>query len=62
MAEWIELWVGERAGDEVEGEIEVGEREVGEEELDELVNEFDVEEDLATNCMIGMPDLTEMDE
>ena len=62
MAEGINSGVGERAGNEVECQVEVGEGEVGEEELDELIHEFDVEEDLATDCVVCMPDLTEVDE
>lgn len=43
MAEGIDLFIRETAGDEVEGEVEVGEGEVGEEELDGLVDGFDVQ-------------------
>lgn len=38
----IDLGVGQGAGDEVEGEVEVAEGEPGEEERDELVDELDV--------------------
>lgn len=62
MAEWVDSLVGERACDEVEGEVEVGEREVGEHELDELIDEFDMKEDLPAYRVIRPPDLFEMDE
>lgn len=42
MTEGIQLGIGQRAGDKVEGEVEVGQGEEGEEELNELVDELDV--------------------
>jgi hypothetical protein len=62
MTEGIDSWVSKRARDKVEGQVEIGEGEIGEAERDELVNEFDVEEDLACQCVIRGPDLAEMDE
>ncbi len=60
-AEGVDGRVGQAAGDEVEGQVEVGEREVGEDELDELVDEFDVQEHLARDGVVGEPDLLEVD-
>jgi hypothetical protein len=60
VAEWIDLGVGQRARDEVEGQVEVGEREEGEEQRDELVHEYDVQENLARQRVVGLPDLPEM--
>ena len=62
VAEWVDSWVSERTRNEVEGQVEVGEGEVGEEEGYELVNEFDVKEDLACDGVIRRPYLAEMDE
>jgi len=62
VAEWVDSWVSERTRDEIEDQVEVGEGEVGEEEGYELVNEFDVKEDLACDGMIRRPYLPEMDE
>lgn len=42
VTEGIQLGIGQRAGDKVEGEVEVGQGEEGEEELNELVDELDV--------------------
>lgn len=60
--ERVDLRIREGARDEVERQIEVGEGEVGEDQLDELVDELDVEEDLAAHGMVGVPDLAEMHE
>lgn len=60
VAEGVDLGVGETARDEVEGEVEVGEGEKGEQEGDELVDEFDVQEDLAGDGVVGAPDLAEV--
>lgn len=60
MAERVNSRVGKRASNEVEGEVEVSEGEVGEEQADELIDEFDVKEDLAAHGMIGLPDLFEV--
>ena len=62
VAERVDSWVSERTGNEVKGQVEVGQGEVGEAERNELVNEFDVEEDLAGNGVVRGPDLAEMDE
>ena len=62
VAEWVDSWVSQRACDEIEGQVEVGEGEVGEEEGYELVDEFDVKEDLACDGVICRPYLAEMDE
>jgi hypothetical protein len=62
VAEGIEFWVGERTGDEVEGQVEVGEREECEQKLHELVDEFDVEQDLTPDGVVGRPDLLEVEE
>ena len=62
MAEWIDAVVGQRAGDEVEGQVEVGEGEEGEEEGDELIEEFDVEQDFAREGVVSLPDLLEVDQ
>lgn len=62
MTEGIILWIGKGTSDEIEGKVEVCEGEVGEEEGDELVDEFDMEKDFADNGMIGLPDLSEVDE
>ena len=60
VAERVDSWVGQAAGDEVEGEVEVGEGEEGEQQRYELVHEFDVQENLAGNRVVGVPDLAEM--
>lgn len=60
MAEGVNERVGEGAGDKVECEVEVGEGEESEEEREELVDEFDVEEDLASDRVVGGPDLFEV--
>ena len=60
VAEWIDFGIRQRAGNEVEGEVEVGQREEGEEQLHELVDELDVQQDLARNGMVGSPDLLEV--
>jgi len=62
VAEGVDFGVGETAGDEVEGQVEVGEGKEGEEEGDELVDEFDVQEDLAGDGVVGAPDLPEVGE
>jgi hypothetical protein len=62
VAERIEFRIRERAGDEVEGQIEIGEREEGEQQLNELVDELDVKQNLTPDCMIGVPDLLEVEE
>ena len=60
MTERIDDRIGQTTGDKVEGEVEVGEREEREHELHELVDEFDVEEDLAPDGMVSCPYLLEM--
>lgn len=35
-------------------------REEGEHQADELVHEFDVEEDFAGDCVVSLPDLAEV--
>jgi hypothetical protein len=60
MAERVNSRIGEGAGHEVEGEVEVGEREVGKEEIDELIHELDMKEDFSSESVIGFPDLTEV--
>jgi hypothetical protein len=62
VAERIDSRVSERTGNEVKGQVEVGKGEVGEAERNELVNEFDMEEDLAGKGVVRGPDLAEMDE
>lgn len=54
--------VGKIIGDEVEGEVKVGEGEVGEEKLDELIDEFDVEEDFVGESVVCGYDLVVVDE
>lgn len=54
--------VGETTSNKVESEVEVGEREEGEEQLQELVEELDVEQDLAGDGVVGVPDLLEVDQ
>jgi hypothetical protein len=61
VAEGVDGGVGEGAGDEVEGQVEVGEGEEGEEEVDELVDELDVQHDFAVDGVVGAPDLAEVD-
>ncbi len=60
VSEGIDAMICQRAGDEVESKVEVGEREEGEEQGDELVQELDVEEDLAHEGVIGVPNLSEV--
>ena len=62
VPERVDLGVREAARDEVEGEVEVGQREEREEELDELVHEFDVQQDLARDRVVGCPYLLEVNE
>jgi hypothetical protein len=62
VAKWINCRIRERAGDEVEGEVEVGQGEEGEEERDELVDKFDMQQDLSSQGVVGMPDLLEVDQ
>jgi hypothetical protein len=62
MTKGVDCGIGEGASYEVEGEIEVGQGKIGEEQADKLVDEFNVEEDLAANGMICVPDLSEVDE
>ena len=61
-AEGVDGWIGDAACDEVEGEVEVGQGKVGEEELDSLIDEFDVQQDLASHGVVGLPDLTEVNQ
>lgn len=61
MAEGIKFRVCQRPRDEVEGEVEVCEREEGEHEGDKLVDEFDVQECLAPDSVVGSPDLLEVE-
>jgi len=58
----IDLWIRDRTGNKVEGQIEVGQRKEGEQQIDELVDEFDVKQDLSSNAMIGTPNLLEVNE
>lgn len=60
--EGVDVRVGQTAGDEVKGEVEVGEREIGEEELQELVEEFDVKQGFAQEGVVGFPDLSKVHE
>ncbi len=60
MTEWIDCLIGERTCNEVEGEVEVGKGEISEHEVDKLIDEFDVEEDLAAYGVICLPNLFEM--
>jgi len=62
VAKGIEFRVRERASDEVECQVEVCEGEVGEAEGDELVDEFDVEQDFAPERVVRVPDLFEVEE
>ena len=62
VAEGIHLWVSERTGDEVEGEVEIGKREEREHELHELVEELNVEEYLAPDGVVGRPDLLKVEQ
>lgn len=52
VTEGIHLRVGKRTSDEVEGEVEVGEREEREHELHELVDELNVQKDLAPDSVV----------
>ena len=61
-AERVEEGVGEGAGDEVECEVEVCEGEICEEEGDELVEEFNVQEDFTDEGMVRGPDLAKVNE
>lgn len=62
MTKRIDLWIRDRTGNKVEGQIEVGQRKEGEQQIDELVDEFDVKQDLSSNAMIGTPNLLEVNE
>ena len=62
MTKRVDGRVRERASDEVESQVKVGKGEVCEEEVDELVDEFNVEEYLPADGVISMPDLAEVDE
>jgi hypothetical protein len=62
VAERVDLGIGQGAGNEVEGEIEVGQGEKGEGQRDELIQEFDMQQDLPSDGMVGMPDLSEVDQ
>ena len=62
VTEGVNKRVGETASDEVESQVEVCQGEKGEQELEELIEEFDVEENLAGNGMISLPDLFIMDQ
>jgi hypothetical protein len=61
VAKRIDLRVRQRATDEIECQVKVGEGKVREEKLDELVDKFDVQKDLAAHSVIGVPNLTEVD-
>jgi len=58
----IDLWIRDRTGNKVEGQVEVGQRKEGKQQIDELVDEFDVKQDLSSNAMIGTPNLLEVNE
>lgn len=78
VSEGVELRVGEGAGNEIEGEIEVClvesalcryqsrrrtyQREVCKEQANELIYEFYVEEHFTCNGVVGGPYLLEVDE
>lgn len=62
MAEWINRLIGKRSSHEVKSEVEIGEREVGEQEVDKLIDELDMQQDLSSNSMIRLPDLSEMNQ
>ena len=62
MTKRIDLWIRDRTGNKVEGQVEVGQRKEGEQQIDELVDEFDVKQDLSSNAMIGTPNLLEVNE
>lgn len=61
MAKGINLRIREGSSDEVEGKVEVTQGEVREEQADELIDELDMQEDLAAECVISTPDLPEVD-
>ena len=61
MAKGVVLGVGQRARNEVEGEVKISKGEEGEHERDELIDEFDVEKGFAQNGVISKPDLLEME-
>lgn len=62
MTKRIDLWIRDRTGNKVEGQVEVGQRKEGKQQIDELVDEFDVKQDLSSNAMIGTPNLLEVNE
>lgn len=62
MSEWIDTLFGQSTGNKVKGQIEIGEGEVGEEKLAELVDEFNVQENLASDGVVGRQNLSELDE
>lgn len=62
VAERIDSGICEGASDEIEGEIEVGQTEEGEEEGDELIDEFDMKQDLSGQGVVGVPDLLKVNE
>lgn len=57
---WVDFAVCERASNEEEDEVKVGQREVGEKQLNELVDKFDVKQNLSEWRMTCLPDLFEM--
>lgn len=62
VTEGIHFRVSQRTSDEEKGEIKVGEREECEQQLHKLVDELDVEEDLAPDGVVSRPDLLEVEE
>ena len=53
----IKLLVSERAGDEVESEIEVGQAKVGKQKVEELIHKLNVQQDLPGDSVVRPPDL-----
>jgi len=60
VAERVHFRIRQRTGNEVEGKVEVGQGEKGKEERDELIDEFDVQQNLPSKGMVGLPDLLEV--
>jgi hypothetical protein len=60
MAKWIDCGIRERACYKIECEVKIGQGEEREEQIDELVYEFDMQENLAADGMISMPNLTKV--
>lgn len=57
MTKWVHFLVSQRSSDEVESQVEVGQTKVCKQEIEELIDKFDMQQDLSGHRVISVPDL-----